>query len=188
MRKKMFVCLWFLGIMLAVQGRNIIPQPNCLLWADGEFVFDDQTGLYTNLKGRDRKFIRSYVAATLPVGRLKAKAVETQNVVQLVLADSSADMGTEGYRLMVTPQLITVRASSATGLFYGLQTLRQLCDGKRIRSVSVTDSPRFPYRGVMLDCSRHFWSKDFILKQIDALAYFKLNRLHLHLRLRNILS
>lgn len=181
MRKKIFVCLWFLGIMLAVQGRNIIPQPNCLLWADGEFVFDDQTGLYTNLKGRDRKFIRSYVVATLPVGRLKAKAVETQNVVQLVLADSSADMGTEGYRLMVTPQLITVRASSATGLFYGLQTLRQLCDGKRIRSVSVTDSPRFPYRGVMLDCSRHFWSKDFILKQIDALAYFKLNRLHLHL-------
>ena len=102
MRKKIFVCLWFLGIMLAVQGRNIIPRPNCLLWADGEFVFDDQTGLYTNLKGRDRKFIRSYVAATLPVGRLKAKAVEMQNVVQLVLADSSADMGTEGYRLMVT--------------------------------------------------------------------------------------
>lgn len=182
MKKRLlvFLCVCF-GIVFAVQGQNVIPQPNQLMWDDGEFIFDVHTALYTNLKGRDRKFIRAYAAASLPVKRVKTKSTETRNTVQLLLTDTAPMMEAEGYRLTVRPESIIVRAASAAGLFYGLQTLRQLCDSGHIRSVSITDSPRFAYRGVMLDCSRHFWSKDFILKQIDALAYFKLNRLHLHL-------
>ena len=91
----------------------------------------------------------------------------------------------ESYTLSVTPERILIRATSGAGLFYGIQTLLQLSQpsgtGYSIASVEVQDSPRFAYRGLMLDVSRHFFSKEFVKKQIDALAFYKINRLHLHL-------
>ena len=91
----------------------------------------------------------------------------------------------ESYILSVTPKHILIQASSGAGLFYGIQTLLQLSQpsgtGYSIVSVEVQDTPRFAYRGMMLDVSRHFFSKEFVKKQIDALAFYKLNRLHLHL-------
>ena len=92
----------------------------------------------------------------------------------------------ESYTLSVTPQQILIRATSGAGLFYGLQTLLQLArpsgaGSYSIASVEIEDTPRFAYRGLMLDVSRHFSTKEFIKKQIDALAYYKINRLHLHL-------
>ncbi|MRZ17548.1 family 20 glycosylhydrolase, partial [Parabacteroides distasonis] len=85
-----------------------------------------------------------------------------------------------------TPQQILIRATSGAGLFYGVQTLLQLAQPSgagsySIASVEIEDTPRFAYRGLMLDVSRHFSTKEFIKKQIDALAYYKINRLHLHL-------
>ncbi|CDL99728.1 Beta-hexosaminidase [Bacteroides xylanisolvens SD CC 2a] len=92
----------------------------------------------------------------------------------------------ESYTLSVTPQQILIRATSGAGLFYGVQTLLQLAQPSgagsySIASVEIEDTPRFAYRGLMLDVSRHFSTKEFIKKQIDALAYYKINRLHLHL-------
>lgn len=88
----------------------------------------------------------------------------------------------EGYRLKVTPTGIVIEARTGAGMFYGLQTLAAISDGKKeIGAVTVNDSPRLPYRGMMIDVSRHFHDKDFILKQIDAMASLKLNNLHLHL-------
>ena len=92
----------------------------------------------------------------------------------------------ESYTLSVTPQQILIRATSGAGLFYGMQTLLQLAQPSgagsySIASVEIEDTPRFAYRGLMLDVSRHFSTKEFIKKQIDALAYYKINRLHLHL-------
>lgn len=88
----------------------------------------------------------------------------------------------EGYSLRVTKRGIDIEAISGAGLFYGVQTLLQMSYGnKKIPCVEITDLPRFEYRGLMLDVSRHFFGKDFLKKQIDAMAYYKLNRLHLHL-------
>src|SRR5574344_25534 len=88
----------------------------------------------------------------------------------------------EGYSLRVTKRGIDIEAIYGAGLFYGVQTLLQMSYGnKKIPCVEITDLPRFEYRGLMLDVSRHFFGKDFLKKQIDAMAYYKLNRLHLHL-------
>lgn len=88
----------------------------------------------------------------------------------------------EGYRLEVTPKGVDICALSETGLYYGMQTLKQMVDAEgRVPCGVVTDAPRFEYRGVMIDVSRHFFDVDFIKKQIDAMASYKLNRLHLHL-------
>ena len=82
----------------------------------------------------------------------------------------------QAYELTVTPKGYRVQANTETGYFYALQTLSQMqtCG-------TVYDYPRFQYRGFMLDISRHFRDKDFILKQMKALAKLKINQLHLHL-------
>ncbi|MEU5941565.1 family 20 glycosylhydrolase [Micromonospora sp. NPDC047548] len=101
-------------------------------------------------------------------------------------------LGGEGYRLDVTPTEVRITAGTATGLHHGVQTLRQLLPAA-IESPSpvaapwvvpggmIVDGPRFPYRGAMLDVSRHFFGVADVLRVIDHLARYKLNHLHLHL-------
>lgn len=104
----------------------------------------------------------------------------------------SADLGAEGYRLDVTATGVRVVAETAAGLFYGVQTLRQLLPAAVESPTPVTarwslpggtilDRPRFPYRGAMLDVARHFFGVEDVLRVIDHLARYKLNHLHLHL-------
>lgn len=96
--------------------------------------------------------------------------------------DKSFDIeNPEGYELDVTADGIRIKAASDAGLFYGKQTLRQLLTKKGIPLVRIKDKPRFKYRGLHVDVSRHFFPKEEIMKLMDAMAYYKLNTLHLHL-------
>jgi hexosaminidase len=96
-------------------------------------------------------------------------------------------IGKEGYLLTVTPARILIRANSSAGLFYGVQTLLQTLPAIRtnalpaIPSMEVRDYPRFPWRGLMLDCSRHFFSPAAVREFIDLLAAYKMNTFHWHL-------
>ncbi len=90
----------------------------------------------------------------------------------------------EGYVMKVTEKGVLIKASTDTGVFYALQTLKQMTsDGavKEIMCCEISDSPRFSYRGLHFDVSRHFRSVDFLKKQIDAMALYKMNRMHIHL-------
>ena len=90
----------------------------------------------------------------------------------------------EAYRLEIAPRGIAVSARTAAGAFYAVQTLLQLMDDGRAEEIAcrtIEDAPRFAYRGFMIDVSRHFRSVEFVKRQIDAMALFKLNRLHMHL-------
>lgn len=88
----------------------------------------------------------------------------------------------EAYRITVARKAIRIEANTGKGAFYARQSLAQMSRGcDTLRCCTIFDYPRFPYRGIMLDISRHFRDKDFILKQIDAMAEVRLNRLHLHL-------
>ena len=104
----------------------------------------------------------------------------------LMLINQNKSSSTEAYQLEVNKRGITLSANSEAGLFYGLQTLLQLVEidtleGCRVPFVTITDAPRFPHRGLMIDCSRHFFSIEFLKKQIDMMAHYKLNRFHWHL-------
>lgn len=90
-------------------------------------------------------------------------------------------LGREGYVLNVTKAGISIKAATDTGLFYGMQTVKQLTDSNGVRCAKITDYPRFEYRGIHLDVSRHFFSKEEIMKILDEMAYYKLNQFHLHL-------
>ncbi|MFC0504007.1 beta-N-acetylhexosaminidase [Micromonospora costi] len=107
-------------------------------------------------------------------------------------AASGADLGAEGYRLDVTANGVRIVAATPAGLFYGVQTLRQLLPPAvesrtpvaarwTLPGGSIVDRPRYPYRGAMLDVARHFFPVSDVLRVIDHLARYKLNHLHLHL-------
>ena len=92
-------------------------------------------------------------------------------------------LGTEGYRLDVTPDSIHIRGFDPAGVFYGIQTVRQLllADSTQIPCLTIEDSPRFQWRGFMLDEGRHFHGKAMVLKLLDMMALLKLNIFHWHL-------
>ena len=91
----------------------------------------------------------------------------------------------EAYRLRASGNEVLIEASDPRGLFYGAQTLRQLvtddAGSRYVPNVDITDSPRFRWRGLLIDEARHFFGKDVLFKIIDEMAAYKLNRLKLHL-------
>ena len=102
--------------------------------------------------------------------------------VRLRLDPDLTALGLEGYTLSVTPEGVAIHAAARAGLFYGVQTLRQMIgSGGAVPCAEITDAPRFAWRGAMLDVSRHFLPKAFVLKFLDLLALHKMNTLQLHL-------
>jgi hexosaminidase len=109
--------------------------------------------------------------------------------IYLQLDTSMFNLGSEGYRMIVSGKKIKVNAGSPAGIFYGIQSLLQLIDrnsnGKNnsfsVPAVVISDQPRFSWRGMHLDVSRHFEDKEFIKKYLDILATYKLNVFHWHL-------
>ncbi|HOY29675.1 MAG TPA: beta-N-acetylhexosaminidase, partial [Flavobacteriales bacterium] len=107
------------------------------------------------------------------------------NVVSLALIQPDTLLPVEWYSLSVTPKTITINAVHEAGLFRGSRTLIQLLEQGRttgsLPCLTITDYPRFPWRGMHLDPCRHFWSVEFTKKYIDLLARYKMNSFHWHL-------
>ncbi|MEG1748801.1 MAG: family 20 glycosylhydrolase [Tannerellaceae bacterium] len=132
---------------------NLIPKPAKMELADGFFQLDS--------------------AALFAAGE--------SDTVHFLIDESMKGGNAEGYELVVNEQGVTLKAASEAGLFYGKQSLRQLLTPEGLPYVRIQDEPRFHYRGLHLDVSRHFFPKEEVEKLLDAMSYYKLNTLHLHL-------
>ena len=183
----LFLCI--LGMCFhahPILAQSVIPVPLKMEQGTGSFLLSEKTKLYTNLQGGEAELWENYLKA-LPVQLKEARMKDRKQMLFLLITPKTPQLPSpESYTLSVTPQRIEIRATSGAGLFYGMQTLLQLMQpagtgSYSVPSVEIEDTPRFAYRGLMLDVSRHFSTKEFIKKQIDALAYYKINRLHLHL-------
>ena len=179
---------------------SIIPKPMKVQQTDGAFILDASTTIYVE-KGNDEiTDIGKYLSGRLkpatgyklPVrGTGKANSIPRSILLTTKLADMT--LGAEGYELIVKPDSILLRAPNPAGLFYGVQTIRQLLpvqieSKEKVESIAwtipcgtITDKPAFIWRGYMLDSCRHFQTKDFIKRYIDLLAYHKMNIFHWHL-------
>ena len=175
-----------LAALLVIPAANartvdVTPLPAQVTVTDGDMIITPSTSLVIDASAEDAARLRYYADTEwrrfTPAGKKSSTSIELRTVEKLDGVDSP-----EGYLLSVTPRKALVEATSGAGLFYGLQTLMQIADGTdTIPAINISDSPRFGYRGMMLDISRNYRDKNFILKQIDALARLKINRLHLHL-------
>jgi len=116
----------------------------------------------------------------------KINTSDTSQVDIFIDLEPNGNIKPEGYRLVISKALCKLEATTPAGVFYGIQSIRQLIlqspTGKiRIPAVIINDSPRFSWRGMHLDVSRHFMPKEFIKKYIDYLAFLKMNTFHWHL-------
>jgi len=194
------LCCLLISLAFAQNGKNslsIIPEPVSVITKDGEFTLPQhiliQCGANT-----DEKLVAGYLRdkLTTATGRKVTvrNAFSTPATIKLVLATTpDTTLGTEGYQLWVGKKGITIAANEANGLFNGMQTLVQLLP-KEVESatpvsgvnwtvpfVTIKDYPRFKWRGLMLDVSRHFFTKDEVKQYIDQMVRYKFNVLHMHL-------
>ena len=163
---------------------DVIPMPRSVEYHSGNFTISPETKFYTNLSAESRQALTDYLEGTSLGSVPFAESATGNNGIELNLCDSSIVTGKEAYRIEIDKKGVRLSANTETGIFYGLQTLLQLLnngDNKTLPALTINDSPRFPYRGLHLDVSRHFFDKEFVKKQLNAMAYFKMNRLHWHL-------
>ena len=192
MRKGIISCLLFISFWLAgCQQRKevevqIIPQPQSSELSSGTYGLPRQAVFSTNLPEEDKKEFTEYLQASPFALQPEAEGTQKSVVSFTIIAPVSDQESMESYQLSITGKGISVVAPSAAGLFYGFQSLLQLAEQEADGTFSfplieIKDSPRFSYRGLHLDVSRHFRTKEFLKKQLDAMARYKLNRFHWHL-------
>lgn len=183
MMKRVLIAAMILLVSACGNHRPIIdeillPAPMQQESTSGRFTFKEGVKITIEAPEEDEKKLRQALT--------EANILENNNAdrsITLLLCDSVAGITSpEGYLIHSTDETITVRATGGAGLFYAVQSIAQLQNTTgTFPCGSITDQPRFEYRGLMLDVSRHFFGKEYVKKQIDAIAHYKLNRLHLHL-------
>lgn len=185
------VLLWSLclfAVVTSVPGfaQALIPLPERLERGEGSFRLDDSTRVVAPGDRRSREiaaFLRTAIASD--TGIALAQGGHGSGKIELRL--DPRVLGEEAYRLEVTPKRIVLAASTHRGLFWAVQTLRQMLPSTKpgntvaIPAVRIHDAPRFAYRGHMLDVGRHFMPVEFVKKQLDLLSYYKINTFRWHL-------
>lgn len=161
---------------------NVIPRPQSMQLLDKSFVFDENSRLVIQAPQETEELLTAYITS-IPSTLLPARGDADSNILLLQQCDKVDGVTSpEGYAIYVDAKGVRVNAIASAGLFYGLQTVLQSVENEgSVPHGTIVDEPRFAYRGTMLDVSRHFFDKEFVKKQIDALARYKINRLHLHL-------
>lgn len=167
---------------------NVVPLPNSVtMTGDEPFELTTSTTVAYPEGNKDMernaqflaKYVNDATGMTLSVVPGKAK-----KGIRLVLDKKVS--GEEAYTIMVDKKGVTIAGSTPKGVFYGVQTLRKslpvgTATVVRLPSVKISDSPRFVHRGMMLDCSRHFFPLEFVKRYIDLIAMHNMNVFHWHL-------
>lgn len=196
--KKLLYILCFLPLISVGQG--LIPAPVSFESTNDMFMMDNQVSIDVRTENTEVKHLaEAFVEIAARSGtKLKFKSVpspsQTDKAIVLSLNKTpNATLGNEGYQLEVKNASIELVANQPAGIFNGIQTLRQLLPADYERKgdmamgigmligCKITDYPRFDWRGLMLDVSRHFFTKEEVKTYIDMMARYKFNVLHWHL-------
>ncbi|MFA9389650.1 MAG: family 20 glycosylhydrolase [Prolixibacteraceae bacterium] len=157
---------------------KLIPSPANQTLGDGKFLLKKDTLWLWCDTELQTPLLHSVLSPQKPILQVTNNKSEA-NI--LVIIDKTIN-NSEGYNINITKKGIQIAASSSSGAFYAIQTLYQLFQNSNsIACQTISDAPAFEWRGMHLDVSRHFFEIDFLKKYIDVLAFYKLNKLHLHL-------
>ncbi|MDP6635061.1 MAG: beta-N-acetylhexosaminidase [Phycisphaerae bacterium] len=177
------IAVWACGNAVFAQG--IIPKPEKIVLKDGKFTLNGETKI-VRATGAEKLneavvLLSGYLKGSCGM-KLKVVKKTGANTIVLDLAVKDLGLGKEGYMLDVSAGGVKITANTKYGVLHGIQSLRQLVDAStEIPQMSVRDKPRYGWRGLMLDESRHFFGTGEVLKLLDRMAYYKLNRFHWHL-------
>ena len=184
---------------------SLIPLPLKVERKTGEFTINSDTAILVTKDSADMANVGKLLAERIKKGTgfdLKVSPTDSINAVPNAIllnyqSKHGQSLGSEGYLLTASPDGVVVTAQDGAGLFYGTQTLLQLLppqifgDARKLKPdwtpawtapcVEIKDKPRFPWRGMMLDVSRHFFNKEEVKQFLDLMAQHKMNMFHWHL-------
>jgi hexosaminidase len=168
---------------------NLIPKPASILSSQGEFILSSATEIQFDSSNREVQSLADYLSVQLQKATgLQPVSPDNHQKAGSILLEVNGDtsLGEEGYELKITTDEFRLCANHPAGLFYAIQTLLQLLPTHPSATVSqpavsIRDTPRFTWRGAMLDVARHFFGPQDVKRYIDLIAHYKMNRLHLHL-------
>jgi hexosaminidase len=185
---------------LSVDETRIVPLPAQMTRLEGEFKINRGTRVVVQANNPDaiktaQFLVNSLTPAlgySLKITTLPSNRKMLANSILLTFDKSSADLGNEGYLMSVNPMAVAIRANTSAGLFYGVESLRQLLPPEifssspqnltwTIPAVAIKDYPRFGYRGLHLDVARNFFNANQVKRLLDLMALHKLNTFHWHL-------
>lgn len=203
MKKNLFnICLILIVLFSACSKNkydhlpvNIIPAPQKMEQHEGAFILDGKTTIYYSEKiSKSKDAIEVFAKNLRMVSGYGLSFIENKKGKNIIYIDIDETISTnpEAYQLEVNSRSVSLIGQSDAGVFVGLQTLRQLLPNQIeakepshidwvIPNLSINDEPRFSWRGMHLDVSRHFFSKEFVKRFIDQMALYKMNRFHWHL-------
>jgi hexosaminidase len=170
---------------IQLKAINIIPQPSEVKTLSGTFTLSGATAIIPGKSAGEANQLQQVLQETYGLS-LSLKPTAKNDFIRLTLNEQlESELGTEGYQLLVNPGSITISAATNTGIFYGIQSLRQLIAANgntyTINAVAVKDKPRFPWRAFMLDEGRYFKGSETVKHLLDEMALLKMNVFHWHL-------
>jgi len=196
---KKFLCISVLWVVACQSQREavftmkdlaVIPQPESVVPGKGSFRFTKETVFVIDpaLMPARLPFLEQFEKAS----GFRFSVQKVALLTNYVVIDTDTSLPKEGYTLTVNPKEIIIKAGGYNGALYALETLRQLLPKEfesatpvktdwAVPAVTITDAPQYAWRGLMLDVSRHFFPKEYILKTLDRMAMLKLNTFHFHL-------
>ncbi len=159
---------------------SLVPQPESLQLLKGNFIFSAGTAISANADS-------VFLMAIREINMLKK--ARANGVANKILFTKDANLKPEAYRLRISPTQITIAVSDKLGAFWAVQTLKQLAAANAFKTgntwslpaLEINDQPKFSWRGIHLDVSRHFFDIDYLHRFIDRLAFYKFNKFHWHL-------
>ncbi|MES2006427.1 MAG: family 20 glycosylhydrolase [Bacteroidota bacterium] len=167
---------------------SIIPAPMQLQMDTGYFLIDKQVSLHLPAGAEELKpTVNFFIHAMQEVSGLQLPINKPATRQIALVMDKNLNLKEEGYQLIVTPGKITIHASSKAGVLYAFQSLLQTLPqvrtnaALRVPCMRINDEPRFAWRGMHLDVSRHFFSPAVVKNYIDLMAMYKMNTFHWHL-------
>lgn len=188
MKGKLFIIklsmLIFWGtITVRGQEAGIIPRPAQQVPHSGYFILSSETRLVVDTPDQEVLFLQDMVKGYL------GQNLSEKGKGNCILINLSPEItAEEGYAITISKDTIHITARTATGIFYAIQTLQQLCSSAKagqgkllIPQGKIIDYPAYGWRGLMIDVSRHFFTLEYLKRQVDILSYYKMNKLHLHL-------
>ena len=173
----------FLFPIKAADNIRFIPQPAEILMQSGTFRLDGSATIsFSKELNKEVSLLKNYLHE---LGLTAALSMDKSDaMIQLQLSETVLPAHKEGYILQISNRNIQIKSSSATGIFYGIQTLRQLVEkypNRILPQLTITDYPAFSWRALMLDEARYFKGKEVVCRLLDQMVYLKMNTFHWHL-------
>ena len=179
--KLIFLIVSFLNMVTATAQPLLIPYPRSIEMREGYFALTAKTGIINLSDKNNARLLKHYIEEDININLHEQRG--DNNIFLITNRKLKESLGAEGYRMNISADSIVIEGAENAGVFYGIQTLRQLAAQNRlaIPCMEIFDKPEYEWRDFMLDEARHFKGKVVVKQLLEEMAYLKMNKFHWHL-------